>query len=153
MLQDLLRASAAQQDLLRAPAAQEVAARLEPTAVSPSATGLEDGSRPWLGVRLFRGLKAYIAWHLRYYKLIARDARTPRTPKILLWGAVLYAVSPIGLVPDVIPVLGYLDDVIIVPTLIMIAVKRVPPEVIIDCRLIMGIRRGLATADASASER
>ena len=40
---------------------------------------------------------------------------------------------------------------IIVPTLIMIAVKRVPPEVIIDCRLIMGIRRGLATADASAS--
>ena len=136
------------QDLLRAPAAQEMAARPVPTAVSPSATGLEDGSRPWLVVRLFRALKACIAWHLRYYKMIARDARTPRTPKILLWSAVLYAVSPIGLVPDVIPVLGYLDDVIIVPILITSAVKRVPPEVIIDCRLVMGIRRGLATAGA-----
>lgn len=141
------------QDLLRAPAAQEVVARLEPTASSPSTTGLEDGSRPWLVVRLFRALKAYVAWYLSYYKLIARDARTPRTPKILLWSAVLYAVSPIGLVPDVIPVLGYLDDVIIVPTLIMIAVKRVPPEVIIDCRLIMGIRRSLAAAGASTRER
>ncbi len=141
------------QDLLRAPAAQEVVARLEPTAVSPSTTGLDDGSRPWLVVRLFRALKAYVAWHLSYYKLIARDARTPRTPKILLWSALVYAVSPIGLVPDIIPVVGYLDDVIIVPTLIMIAVKRVPPEVIIDCRLIMGIRRSLAAAGASTRER
>jgi uncharacterized membrane protein YkvA (DUF1232 family) len=136
------------QDLLRAPAAQEMVARLEPIAVSPSATGREDRSRPWLVVRLFRALKAYVSWHLRYYKMIARDARTPRTPKILLWSALVYAVSPIGLVPDIIPVVGYLDDVIIVPTLIMIAVKRVPPEVIIDCRLVMGIRRGLATASA-----
>jgi len=134
------------QDLLRVPAAQEMVAISEPIAMSSSATGLEGGSRPWLVVRLFRALKAYVAWHLRYYKMIARDARTPRTPKILLWSAVAYAVSPIGLVPDIIPVVGYLDDVIIVPTLIMIAVKRVPPEVIIDCRLVMGIRRGLATA-------
>jgi uncharacterized membrane protein YkvA (DUF1232 family) len=134
------------QDLLRVPAAQEMVAISEPIAMSSSATGLEDGPRPWLVVRLFRALKAYVAWHLRYYKMIARDARTPRTPKILLWSAVLYAVSPIGLVPDIIPVVGYLDDLIIVPTLIMIAVKRVPPEVIIDCRLVMGIRRGLATA-------
>jgi uncharacterized membrane protein YkvA (DUF1232 family) len=136
------------QDLLRAPAVQEMAARPEPTAVGPLATSLENGSRPWRVVRLFRALKAYVAWHLSYYKMIARDARTPRTPKILLWSAVLYAVSPIGLVPDIIPVVGYLDDVIIVPTLIMIAVKRVPPEVIIDCRLVMGIRKGLATASA-----
>ena len=134
------------QDLLRVPAAQEMVAISEPIAMSSSATGLEDGPRPWLVVRLFRALKAYVAWHLRYYKMIARDARTPRTPKILLWSAVAYAVSPIGLVPDIIPVVGYLDDLIIVPTLIMIAVKRVPPEVIIDCRLVMGIRRGLATA-------
>jgi len=134
------------QDLLRVPAAQEMVAISEPIAMSSSATGLEDGPRPWLGVRLFRALKAYVAWHPRDYKMIARDARSPRTPKIRLWSAVLYAVSPIGLVPDIIPVVGYLDDVIIVPSLIMIAVKRVPPEVIIDCRLVMGIRRGLATA-------
>ena len=126
------------QDLLRAPAAPPVAARPEPTAVSAPARSLRD--HPWAIVRWFRALKALISWHLRYYKLMARDSRTPRAPKILLWAAVIYAVSPIGLVPDVIPVIGYLDDVIIVPLLIIIAVKRVPPEVIIDCRLRMGLR-------------
>lgn len=134
------------QDLLRAPVAQQVAARPEPTAVSASARSLHDHPRAM--VRRFRALKALVAWHLRYYKLIARDSRTPRTPKILLWAAVIYAVSPIGLVPDVIPILGYLDDVIIVPLLIIIAVRRVPPEVIIDCRLHMGLRKGSVPLNA-----
>ena len=132
------------QDLLRAPAAQQVAARPEPTtAVSALARGLHDYPKAML--RRFRALKALVVWHLRYYKMIARDPRTPRTPKILLWAAVIYAVWPIGLVPDVIPIVGYLDDVIIVPILIIIAVRRVPPEVIIDCRLMMGLRRGAAS--------
>jgi uncharacterized membrane protein YkvA (DUF1232 family) len=128
------------QDLLRAPAAEQ-----DPTAVEVPAASLESRDHSRLMVRRFRALKAYVAWHLRYYKMIARDSRTPRAPKILLWTAVIYAVSPIGLVPDVIPILGYLDDVIIVPVLIFVAVKKVPPEVIIDCRLHMGLRRGAAT--------
>ena len=137
------------QDLLRAPAAERVPTDSEPIAVKASATGLDDRDHPRLMVRRFRALKAFVGWHLRYYKLIARDSRTPRAPKILLWAAVIYAVSPIGLVPDVIPILGYLDDVIIVPVLIIIAVRRVPPEVIIDCRLQMGLRRGAAPLNAT----
>ncbi len=127
------------QDLLRAPAAEQ-----ETVAVNAPAASLDIRAFPRLMVRRFRALKAFVVWHLRYYKLIARDSRTPRAPKILLWTAVIYAVSPIGLVPDVIPIIGYLDDVIIVPILIIIAVRRVPPEVIIDCRLQMGLRRGAA---------
>jgi uncharacterized membrane protein YkvA (DUF1232 family) len=125
------------QDFLRAPATEQ-----EPIAVNASAASLNDRDHPWFIVRQFRALKALVGWHLRYYKSIARDARTPRAPKILLWTAVIYAVSPIGLVPDVIPIIGYLDDIIIVPVLIIIAVRRVPPEVIMDCRLQMGLRRG-----------
>lgn len=47
--------------------------------------------------------------------LACRDRRTPWYVKILAGGGVAYAVSPIDLIPDFIPVIGYLDDVIIVP--------------------------------------
>jgi uncharacterized membrane protein YkvA (DUF1232 family) len=47
---------------------------------------------------------------------------------------VAYAFSPLDLIPDFIPVLGYLDDVIILPLGIYLAVKMVPPDVLADCR-------------------
>jgi uncharacterized membrane protein YkvA (DUF1232 family) len=65
---------------------------------------------------------------------MSRHARTPTHSKILLWAAVGYAIWPLGLLPDFIPVIGYLDDVIIVPTLIFIAVRGVPTEVVRECR-------------------
>jgi uncharacterized membrane protein YkvA (DUF1232 family) len=48
--------------------------------------------------------------------------------------AIAYAISPIDLISDFIPLLGYLDDVVIVPTLIVLAVKPIPKEVVDDCR-------------------
>jgi uncharacterized membrane protein YkvA (DUF1232 family) len=51
-----------------------------------------------------------------------------------LGSAIAYAVSPIDLIPDFIPVVGHLDDVIIVPTLIWIALRLVPKDVIAECR-------------------
>jgi uncharacterized membrane protein YkvA (DUF1232 family) len=71
---------------------------------------------------------------LNVYRLILSDPRTPRPAKWLLGAAIAYAISPIDLIPDFIPVLGYLDDVLIVPTLIILAVKLVPQEVVEDCR-------------------
>jgi uncharacterized membrane protein YkvA (DUF1232 family) len=47
---------------------------------------------------------------------------------------VAYALSPIDLIPDFIPVLGYLDDLILIPLGIVVAVKLVPPEVMAECR-------------------
>lgn len=63
-----------------------------------------------------------------------RDPATPWLPKALCWFTVAYALSPIDLIPDFIPVLGYLDDVLLLPALIWLAVRVLPPEVIVRSR-------------------
>jgi uncharacterized membrane protein YkvA (DUF1232 family) len=66
--------------------------------------------------------------------LAARDPRTPWYAKLLVAGIVAYAFSPIDLVPDFVPVLGYLDDLILIPLGIALAIKLVPPSVLAECR-------------------
>jgi uncharacterized membrane protein YkvA (DUF1232 family) len=58
-----------------------------------------------------------------------RDPRTPGWLKAMAFGVVAYALSPIDLVPDFIPVLGYLDDVILLPVLIWLIVRWLPDDV------------------------
>lgn len=67
--------------------------------------------------------------------LAARHPRTPWYAKLLLAIIVSYALSPIDLIPDFIPVLGYLDDLVIVPAGIALAVRLIPPDVLDECRL------------------
>src|SRR6266540_4194489 len=66
--------------------------------------------------------------------LAVRDPRTPWYAKVVAVCVVAYAFSPIDLIPDFIPVLGYLDDVIIVPLGIMLALRLIPAEVMAECR-------------------
>jgi uncharacterized membrane protein YkvA (DUF1232 family) len=66
--------------------------------------------------------------------LAARDPRTPWYAKLLVAGIVAYAVSPIDLIPDFVPFLGYLDDLILIPAGIALAIKLVPDSVLADCR-------------------
>ena len=66
--------------------------------------------------------------------LAARDSRTPWYAKLLVAGIVAYALSPIDLIPDFVPVLGYLDDLILIPIGIALAIKLVPPQVLAECR-------------------
>ncbi len=66
--------------------------------------------------------------------LAARDPRTPWYVKALALAVAGYALSPIDLIPDFIPVLGYLDDVIIVPIGIALVIRLVPPDVMADAR-------------------
>jgi len=54
--------------------------------------------------------------------------------KILIIIAIVYALSPIDLIPDFIPVIGYLDDLIILPFLIYLSLKLIPKEIIEECR-------------------
>ena len=73
-----------------------------------------------------------------------RDKRTPWYAKILAALVLAYAFSPIDLIPDFIPALGYLDDLIIVPAGIALTLKLIPPEVMDEARL---------TASAKSPER
>jgi uncharacterized membrane protein YkvA (DUF1232 family) len=68
------------------------------------------------------------------YQLVLRDSRTPWYAKATLGLAVAYFLSPIDLIPDPIPVLGQLDDLLIVPGLVWLSLKLIPPEVVAECR-------------------
>jgi uncharacterized membrane protein YkvA (DUF1232 family) len=60
----------------------------------------------------------------------ARDPRTPVVAKVVVGLVVAYAVSPIDLIPDFIPVLGYLDDLLLLPAGIWLALKLIPSEIL-----------------------
>ncbi len=60
---------------------------------------------------------------------VAGDPRVPLLPKLVIIGVIGYAVSPIDLIPDFIPVLGYLDDLILLPLGIWMAIKLVPSNI------------------------
>lgn len=64
-----------------------------------------------------------------------KDERVPWYAKIFTACVVAYAFSPIDLIPDFIPILGYLDDVILVPLGIIFALKMIPKSVISDCEV------------------
>jgi uncharacterized membrane protein YkvA (DUF1232 family) len=67
--------------------------------------------------------------------LAVRDPRTPWYAKLLVASIVAYACSPIDLIPDFIPVLGYLDDLILLPLGIAWALQLIPPAVLVECRV------------------
>ena len=66
--------------------------------------------------------------------LALKDRETPVWAKVFAGLTVAYALSPVDLIPDFIPVLGYLDDVILLPVLIVITVKLIPAPVLERCR-------------------
>ena len=66
--------------------------------------------------------------------LAGRDPRTPWPAKVVIALVVAYALSPIDLIPDFIPVLGYLDDVLLLPLGIYLALKIIPAAVLADAR-------------------
>lgn len=67
--------------------------------------------------------------------LASKDSRTPWYAKALIYLIVAYALSPIDLIPDFIPVIGYLDDLLIVPLGLYFALKLVPEEVLAEARI------------------
>lgn len=75
-----------------------------------------------------------IGHELVFLRKVLEHAETPWFSRILLGVALAYFVSPIDLIPDVVPVLGQLDDLIIVPGLIWLAMRLIPANVIAACR-------------------
>jgi uncharacterized membrane protein YkvA (DUF1232 family) len=76
-----------------------------------------------------KSLASHLKAEIRFYKHVLQDPRTPRMAKLLLGMAIAYALMPLDFIPDFIPVLGCLDDVIIVGVLVILAMKMVPREV------------------------
>ena len=101
-------------------------------AVASGETGIIEGQE-YMG-RNVRSLISWVGLQVRVHTLIMRHAQTPLQSKILLGFALGYAISPIGLIPDFIPIVGYVDDIIIVPILMVLAVRMVPPGVVEDCK-------------------
>lgn len=79
---------------------------------------------------LGRRLKDEIA----VYRLVIANPRTPRSARWLLSLAIGYAALPFDLIPDFIPVIGHLDDAVIIPGLVAAALHMVPNDVMDDCR-------------------
>lgn len=91
----------------------------------PAGTGWRARARGWA-----RGIKRDVltVWHA------ARDPRTPWALRLLALLVAAYALSPIDLIPDFIPVLGYLDDVVLVPLGLLLVLRLLPPAVLADAR-------------------
>jgi len=85
-------------------------------------------------VRGARELVRRFRLEIEFYRLVLKHPQTPRHSRVLLGFAIAYAVSPIDLIPDFIPVLGFLDDVVIVPLCVWLAVRAIPKRVLTECR-------------------
>ena len=62
--------------------------------------------------------------------LCLKDPQIPWLPKLLAWITIAYALSPIDLIPDFIPILGYVDDMILLPGLIYLTIKCIPEDLL-----------------------
>jgi len=79
------------------------------------------------------------AWWLKKDVLMlwfsTKNPKTPLAPKIICIFIVAYALSPIDLIPDFIPILGYIDDLILLPVLILVAIRLIPKSIIQESRM------------------
>ena len=83
--------------------------------------------------------------------IAARDPRVPWYAKAAAAAVAAYALSPLDLIPDFIPVLGYLDDLLILPLGILLAVRLIPPELMAEFRAEAARRKSRPTSRAGAA--
>ena len=98
----------------------------------------------WQGVGRLREWARTVKRDVHALYLAARDPRVPWHAKAAAIAVAAYALSPIDLIPDFIPIVGYLDDALIVPAGIFLAVKLVPPDLMSEFR---------AAAESAEGER
>ena len=79
---------------------------------------------------------------LKLYGLVLKDKRTPLIAKLLLGAAVGYLLLPFDIIPDFIPVFGQLDDLIIVPLLVYLALKLIPQDIIEEYKIGLNYTSG-----------
>ena len=80
-------------------------------------------------------IAAKLKAEFEFYRRLQQHPQTPKLAKALLWLAIGYLLMPFDLIPDFLPVIGQLDEVIIIPLLLYFALKLTPATVIAACRL------------------
>ena len=83
--------------------------------------------------------------------LATSDPRTPWYAKLIIAGCVAYALSPVDVIPDFIPVLGLVDELIFIPIALALAIRFIPEEVLADCRRRAGEIAERRTSRAAAA--
>ena len=83
---------------------------------------------------IIRRILGLIRRELKLYRILIKDSRTPRTSRLLLAAALAYAFSPLDLLPNVIPIIGFIDDLIIIPILVYLALRNIPKPLVLEGR-------------------
>jgi uncharacterized membrane protein YkvA (DUF1232 family) len=79
-------------------------------------------------------IAAKLKAEFEFYRCLQKHPKTPLLAKALLWLAITYLLMPFDLIPDFLPVIGQLDDLVIIPLLIYCALKLTPQNVIAACK-------------------
>ena len=87
-----------------------------------------------LGEKL-KAIAAQLKAEFDFYKRLQKHPQTPKLAKALLWFAIGYLLMPFDLIPDFLPVVGQLDELVIIPILLYWALKLTPPDIIAACKL------------------
>ena len=86
----------------------------------------------------FKGKLKTIATKLKaefaFYQALQKHPQTPKLAKALLWLAIGYLLMPFDLIPDFLPIIGQLDEVVIIPALLYFALKLTPQHIVDECR-------------------
>ena len=85
-------------------------------------------------IETLRRLARDVERNLAVYRRVASHPRTPRRARWLLGAAIAYVLLPFDLIPDFLPIIGHLDDLVIVPLLVWLALRAVPRDVVAECR-------------------
>ncbi|MFZ3088043.1 MAG: YkvA family protein [Methylotenera sp.] len=91
-------------------------------------------------LKKFKSLTRQLKQEFAVYRLVLKHPQTPWVSKLFLGLAVGYLLLPFDLIPDFIPILGQLDDVVIIPVLLYVALLFIPKTVIQSCREQVNLR-------------
>jgi uncharacterized membrane protein YkvA (DUF1232 family) len=79
-------------------------------------------------------IAAQLKAEFEFYRRLQKHPQTPVLAKVLLWLAIGYLLMPFDLIPDFLPVIGQLDELVIIPLLVYFALKLTPPDVMLACK-------------------